>query len=441
MAYLPGIQYKTGTTELGGGGTDPNAKPQDYGVTAPPPPASDLVSDNGTSRDDEVALSATLKNLATRAPFDDSYIRQQEEALAKRREETEKSINASFDTTKTGLETQQKNETGSTSAMLARAGGYLGSSGSGTGVLMNLSQSHRAEMQGLESKRQAALNEARSAYEDKQFALAKERVAEAKKYEQESYDRQQAYFTELKKETDRVKAAEEEQTLNIDIYNALAEGATDEMSVFEKLGGKASPERIRTFFDKIKPKTAATAVYKFTNDEVGKLLGAGLTPPEMQAFSDDLNKYGYAKAIEGLSGRQRTIVDEILNGKPTSGVTNGLTLSEALRLGLPPSLIGKPEKEFLSELGSNTPPDWFIEYVGERYGEDVSQYPKKDFDLPGRGDETDLKVPQTVPELWKSFRENVISQFTGEEIGGSGKPKAGGGGLDGLSYDGLDSGE
>lgn len=379
-------------------GTEAVLKNYDFSTPKPKPeiPKSStdgLVSDNGTSRDDEATLSATLKNLATRAPFDDSYIRAQEDALAKRRQETEKTINAQFDATRGSLEDQQKRETGSTSAGLARAGGYLGFSGSSQGVLLNLGQSHRAEMQSLEAKRQQALNEARVAYEDKQFALAKERVNEAKKYEQESYERQQAYFSELKKVTDATRAAEEEQSLNIDIYNALAEGATDELSVFQKLNGRASPEKIRTFFDKIKPKTATTAVYKFSNDEVGKLIGAGLTPQEMQLFSDDLNKYGYAKAVEGLSGRQRAIVDEILNGKPTSGVTNGLTISEAKSLGLPLSLIGKSEQEFFAELTSDTPPDWFIEYIESQKRQNL--------------------LPDVVEELWQTFRQNTINKFSG----------------------------
>jgi hypothetical protein len=424
--YLPGI----------GGGGNPNLNVSNQGKPGYDVfgnKVSDLVADNGTSRDDEAKLAASLRDSAMRTAPDLSYIDNYIAGLTARQESAVKNINENFDATKASLGEQQRKETGSTSAGLARAGGYLGFSGSGQGALINLAETHRSEMQGLEAKRNAALNEARSAYEEKQFAAAQERYKQAKEYEKESFTRQKDYFDKVKAATDKAKAAEEEQALNVDIYNALAEGATDEMAVFQKLGGTASPEKIRTFFDKIKPKTAASAVYKFSNDEVGRLIGAGLTPQELQLFSDDLNKYGYAKAIEGLSGRQRTIVDEILNGKPTTGVTNGLTLSEALRLGLPPSLIGKPEKEFLTELSSTKPPDWFVGYINDKYGGDISQYPKKDFDIAGNEAANDLKVPKTITELWSAFRDNVFKQFTGGDVGGGGKAKTGGG----LNYDEL----
>lgn len=362
---------------------------RDAGIKDPGP--SGITSDNGTARADELALSTAIRDKVMAPAPDLSYIDNYMAGLAKRREETEAAINSSFDSSKTSLGEQQKKETGSTSAALARAGGYLGFSGSGSGVLQNLAEAHKADMQSLEAKRQQALAEARNAYEDKNFAAARERINEVKDFEKQSFERQQNYFNEIKTANDKIKAKNAEEAANIDIYNAIAEGAKTETEIFGKLQGKVTPQQISDFFTKLKPKTAASATYKFTNDDVGKLLKSGLSPDEMQLFSDDLNKYGYHKAVEGLTGSQRSIVDEILGGKKTGGITNGLTISEAKALGLPPALIGMDQKQFIADLLSPKAPEWFIHYTEQTYQQNL--------------------LPEKTQELWDAFKTKVIQKF------------------------------
>jgi hypothetical protein len=115
-------------------------------------------------------------------------------ALEARRTAEIAAINAGFDAERVKTERAQTNETGSTTATLARIGGYLGGTASHTGALLNLAQTHRDEIASLEGKRQAAINQANMAITDKQFALARAKVQEVKDVEAEIYKRKQDFF-------------------------------------------------------------------------------------------------------------------------------------------------------------------------------------------------------------------------------------------------------
>lgn len=127
----------------------------------------------------------------------DQYLKlldDQMKALEDRRTKEIEQINKNFDSAKVGLQDTQKRESGTTSAMLARAGGFLGNSGSGTGVLLTLAQNHKAELTTLEGKRASAIQEANNAIDDKQFALARMKVQEVKDIEKTIYDRKRNFF-------------------------------------------------------------------------------------------------------------------------------------------------------------------------------------------------------------------------------------------------------
>lgn len=399
MAYLPGVQYKTGTTELGGGGTDPNVlkepgSAQAYGVPQPTVYNGGITADNGTALADEAATANFIKTSVTRPAQDLSYIDNYMAALEKRRAESEKSINESFDVARGGLSEQQRRETGSTSAGIARAGGYLGFSGSAQGVLINLGEQHKAEMQGLEAKRQAALNEARVAYEDKQFAAAKMRVEEVRQYEQESYERQQKYFETLKTETEKIKKDEADQLIYAQIFDEFQNGAQTELDIFERLKGKASPEQISTFFTKLKPKTVSGDTFTLSNQNMAHLLGSGMGKDDVQALSDYINTNGYTDELKAtLTPYQRRVVDSIFTQKPIA--------TKAFNVDFIPSTL----KEFASVHGplgvyegllnpDNKPPEWFKPII-----DDVMKGVKIPLTLP-----LDETYENIADSIWKDFK-------------------------------------
>lgn len=129
--------------------------------------------------------------------------------LEQRRKESVEQINQQFDIAKVGLEGEQKNERGATTVALANMGGFLGSSASAQGAILNLAQNHRQELISLEAKRASAIQEANNAIDDKQFDLALMKVQEIKDIEQTVYDRKQDFFNNSLKAIQDARKADE----------------------------------------------------------------------------------------------------------------------------------------------------------------------------------------------------------------------------------------
>lgn len=114
--------------------------------------------------------------------------------LEQRRSSDQNGVNADFDSQQKDLQATQTNETGTETATLARIGGYLGGSASGTGAMLNLAATHKNEILKLETSRQAAILAANNAIDDKEFDIAGEKAKEAKDLEATIYQRKQDFF-------------------------------------------------------------------------------------------------------------------------------------------------------------------------------------------------------------------------------------------------------
>ncbi len=79
--------------------------------------------------------------------------------------------------------TSQRQEKGATTMGLARMGGYLGGTGSGTSYMNSLAGSHRFEMTKLEAQYAAAVEKAKAAWDMKDIALAGKMVESAQAYQ------------------------------------------------------------------------------------------------------------------------------------------------------------------------------------------------------------------------------------------------------------------
>jgi hypothetical protein len=157
-----------------------------------------ITASSGNARDEEKKLGSDITKLsapAYSAPAKNTkYLDDYEKTLGQIEREAARSINNTYDGERTTTKEEQINETGANSASLARIGGYLGNSASGTGSMLKLSASHRAELASLESKRQGALSESRIAFAEKRFQVAKAKADEARYWESETYKRQQDFF-------------------------------------------------------------------------------------------------------------------------------------------------------------------------------------------------------------------------------------------------------
>lgn len=163
-----------------------------------------VVSSSSSKRAEERKIKSDLNGLQPTSAGEnklrsasDNYIKEidsQIKQLESQRSGDVAGINAQFDETRRQTEDAQVREKGATSVGLARIGGYLGNSASGTGAMLNLAQTHRTEVLSLETKRNAALQEANNAYNERRFEFVKLKLNEAKSIEKEILDRKDKFF-------------------------------------------------------------------------------------------------------------------------------------------------------------------------------------------------------------------------------------------------------
>jgi len=112
----------------------------------------------------------------------DAYARQIEAeraALTARRDAEVANLEKSFADTKVGTEKAQNKEFAGRSTGLITSGGYLGNTESQQGVLQNLRETHRQELSALDTKKESAILQAKNAYDDRDFQLAREKLQQA----------------------------------------------------------------------------------------------------------------------------------------------------------------------------------------------------------------------------------------------------------------------
>lgn len=157
-------------------------------------------SSSNSYRGDLTATRADISGLERAYRQEMKMWQQQQAALAERRVNEIAGIKSEFDVAKTAQEAGQKYDyAGRATSLATSGGGFLGATQSQEGVLQNLKGTHEAERTALMAKRESAINAANAAYEDKDFALAKEMANSAKEYQKILYSREQDYNDQVLK--------------------------------------------------------------------------------------------------------------------------------------------------------------------------------------------------------------------------------------------------
>lgn len=180
-------------------------------------------------------------------------------------------IRGEYEQSKAGTQADQTSETGELSVKLAGAGGYLGFSGSGTGVMLNLAKAHRAELAALQAKRDSAINEAKKAQRDRRFDLMSLKAKEISDIDQEVYDRQQDYFNNQLKLRDEKRADQAAAQDAIDQILSVFGGVTkDEMSEDERMRLESLAEQANIPVDSLYAQIAETPLTREMKAELSK---------------------------------------------------------------------------------------------------------------------------------------------------------------------------
>ena len=243
-------------------------------------------------------------------------------------------VNAGYNVQQTGMQNAQLGETGQLSAQIANAGGYLGFSGSGTGVMLKLAESHRAELVSLESQRQNALQEARNAAAERRFDIVRLKADEIARIDQEKYERVQEYNKEVKAQAQADLEKAKTLKTQSDIMEAIGGGATTVEDIFNKLKGTVSVEEIKSVLGATtKSASSIGSGFKLTSSNTASLMGAGMTQDDVAALNEYVNENGYDEAIRSqLPPAQRAAADKIFKvgglGGGGIGSTKPLTTAQ-----------------------------------------------------------------------------------------------------------------
>lgn len=244
------------------------------------------------------------------------------------------SINQSFGEAKTGLQGKQAGEMGTQSVQLANAGGYLGYSGSAQGVLLNLAESHRAELSALDVKRQQAIQEARNASANRQFDVVREKARIVEDIEKAAYQSQLDYQEKVALEAEKQAQVAEKQKVEQDIFTAIQGGAKTSQDIFNKLDGLVPAKTITDFLTNITKDIGDEGVFKFSASQNAMLLGSGMSMEDIKTFNEYVSENGYDEKVKSLlTPGQRKAADKILGlGSVGTGTGSGFTPQEKRKL-------------------------------------------------------------------------------------------------------------
>lgn len=371
--------------------------------------ASPITSSSGTEREEEKKTGTKVTRLSApdyNSPANNTkYLDDFERTLTSMAGGEASNINTQFDQLNQKTIGEQQKEVGTTSAGLARMGGYLGESGSGTGVMLSLVRNHRAELAELESKRQEALFTARKFYAEKKFDLAKEKAQEAEDREQEIYERQQEFFQNQRSVNadDRTVANQERDDARSVLTNIVSNAngqAYDDLDEETRRTIESSATKagyplgvIKSMLEK--PKGLATKLDSLIKDAAKK--GA---PSSILAAIAESGSFAEAAAIASpyLAKSGSDTPDDGPTTKFTPTALKGVVASQGTNLTL-------------EQLISETPPAWF--------GPIANEVARTEFAALGLASAPDGGVdPQgsIAQGIWSSFRTRPDIQLFVQEL-------------------------
>jgi len=319
------------------------------------------VTTSDTTRADDSNINANLSNLekkvkgetitlpdgstTTKNPYSKLINDRIDELEARYERETER-IKADYKSEKESTEETQRREAGATGAGVLRMGGYLGESGSGTGVMLTQAKQHRDEVQSLLSKRDKALSDARTAYENNNFDLSKLLVETATKAEEQAYERSQDYFknqmTLANFNIDKI-----ENDLKVLSFMDL-DDLSDDPDALSKLSEIDSYYKAPGFSLKYIEAAKEARNADTTKDQLAV----------DKAYLDILSDIPYGQTVVLPDGRTYTGLK--VSKTASTGPNVPMTLQRAIDLGLPDDVVGMTEKDLVFSLELDNPPSWYV---------------------------------------------------------------------------------
>ena len=164
------------------------------GLDIPVTNSSNPIIDSSATTNTNNATGADIKGLIDAAALEKTAIENERLSREASKNATLEGINTEFDLAqKLQGETQGKEYAGRATGLVTAGGGFLGGTQSHEGVLANLQKTFDSEKTALLAKKFAAINAAKTAWEDKDFALARQLATDAKNLQQDIYNREKDF--------------------------------------------------------------------------------------------------------------------------------------------------------------------------------------------------------------------------------------------------------
>lgn len=346
-------------------------------TTTPPATTSTNPVISGTSTAAaNTAIGNDITSLKTASADATKLLQDRMDALEARREQEINSIKQSYEQASKQQETRQGQDyAGRSTGLVTSGGGFLGATQSQQGVLQNLKVTFEQEKTALMAKRDAAIQEAQNAYDDKSFAVAQAKIKEAKDLENEIYTRQKdnaeqqlSVAREARAQAEYERGYTDERVKG---YSALSE------EEFNKIPASKIAEVDKFYFP------GYTALARKTAQQAA----AGKQIEDDLKFRNDLQTL----INKTPAGQRFTIGDKTYVGMKKIGGTgaakDSISGSLALQLGVP-SLAGKKESDIILSLSFSNPPQWYKEFYAASNPEAYASV---------------SKVPGALQADWKNF--------------------------------------
>lgn len=305
------------------------------------------------------------------------YINDYIKGLSRRYELERNSISADYEEQKKNLEKTQAREAGSTQAGILRMGGYLGESGSGTGVLLTQAEQHKNELLSLQGKKDKALLEAQNAYEDKNFEAANKAYTIAMDIEDKMYNRQQDFFKN-QMTLDKFNADKAERDLT-----ALSFIDKENLNTPEVL---AKINEIDDYYGS--PGFSVKYIAAAKKEQEAKEAKDQLAIDK--AYMDILTDIPYGKTVVLPNGKAYTGLK--VSATSSSGPNVPITSDKAIQLGLPLDVVGMTEKDLIFSMELQNPPLWFA----KKRANEISESKGPDYST--------IQLNDLIRKDWEAFR-------------------------------------
>jgi hypothetical protein len=298
-------------------------------------------------------------------------IDERRDALEERYADDKAEIEGEFAGKEQDMKETQKRQTGQMAGGLAAAGAYLGFDNVNHSAMLSLEVTHQRELTVLGQSKIAAINEARRAFEDADYALLGEQINAIDKYNEDITKLTQDHFDNTLKLTqearDNVRMMQETEEFE-------RAKSFDNLDAVVKSGKMPGPTELKKY----------AASLGLSTDEVKGYIQAGIDSAELEKNSkksdEDMKLYEFLSKID--KGTYVTI-----NGKRYAGLNKGTASSSnrivsntdvAKEFGSSPyaySQVGqKTYAELVETYSLETPPEDFASTFANENLESLLEY-------------------------------------------------------------------